>query len=202
MRTVLPTGSTSAPKSLSATVAPSTITLASASTSLSPKSDPFLMTQLRMSKNSGDEPVMLVVQFWSSAMIGALVICAAAAHRTAGACVRMALRSSQVSVGKDPKPPATPLLVVVPESTMSMLVPMAANTPETRALAPSPTATIEMTEATPMMTPRVVRKLRVLLRRSALSAIGRMFERFTVTPPSRPGAGPDGRRRRAGRRAS
>ncbi len=53
-----------------------------------------------------------------------------------------------------------------------MLVPMAAKTPDTRALAPSPTATIEMTDATPMMTPSAVRKLRVLLRSSAVSGDG------------------------------
>ena len=55
---------------------------------------------------------------------------------------------------------------------MSRFVPIAAKTAATRALAPSPTATIEMTEATPMMTPSAVRKLRVLFRISAPSAMG------------------------------
>jgi hypothetical protein len=90
----------------------------------------------------------------------------------------MACRSSQVSVGRLPKPPDTPPMDVEPERTMSMLVPMAAKTPETRAFAPSPTATIEMTDATPMMTPSAVRKLRVLLRISAETAMGITFARF------------------------
>ena len=181
MRTVLPTGSAPSPKSLSATVAPTTMTLAPDWTSVSAKREPLSMTQLRMSKNSGDVPVRLVVQLRSSAVMVTLVIWAGAAQRTAGAWVWMALRSSQVERRKAPrKPPETPPVEVEPERTMSMFVPMAANTLETRAFAPSPTATIEMTEATPMMTPSAVRKLRVLLRISAVTAMGMTLARFMV----------------------
>ncbi len=67
---------------------------------------------------------------------------------------------------------------------MSKLDPIPANTLETRTLAPSPTATMEMNYATPMMTPRVVRKLRVLLRMSAVIAMGSTLPIFTL-PSSR-----------------
>ena len=86
--------------------------------------------------------------------------------------MRMACKSSHVRVGIDPNPPITPPDDVDPDSTMSTFVPIPLKTAATRALAPSPTATIEMTDATPMMTPSAVRKLRVLFRISAPSAMG------------------------------
>ena len=101
MRTVWPTGSALAPKSLSTTVWPSTTTLV-------PRLDVLLrearararIGQLRMSKYSGVVPVTLVVQFWSSLTSG----CARAELRRGGLHRRrprvwMAARSSQVSVG-------------------------------------------------------------------------------------------------------
>jgi len=47
---------------------------------------------------------------------------------------------------------------------------MEANASSTRALAPSPMATMAITADTPMITPRVVRNERILLRRSARTA--------------------------------
>ena len=88
------------------------------------------MGQLRMSKNSGDVPVTLVVQFWSSAMRVPLVICAGAAAWTAGACVRIALqivpgeRRHAAEAARARRP-----IDVEPDSTMSMFVPIAAKTP-------------------------------------------------------------------------
>jgi hypothetical protein len=93
-------------------------------------------------ENSGVVPAIVVVQFWSSTMTAHLVASCGAARRTASACVRMARRSSQVSVGSDPNPPETPPSVVEPDRTTSTFVPMAANTLETCAFALSPTATI------------------------------------------------------------
>jgi len=51
------------------------------------------------------------------------------------------------------------------------LLPIDVNAACTRALAPSPIATIATTAATPMTIPSVVRSARALLRRSARAAI-------------------------------
>src|SRR6266568_779941 len=69
IRTVRPTGSIPAPKSLSATVLPRTTTFVPESTSDGVKSAPEPIGQERMSKNSGVVPVTEVVQFWSSERI-------------------------------------------------------------------------------------------------------------------------------------
>jgi hypothetical protein len=66
----------------------------------------------------------------------------------------------------------TPPEVVDPDITMSRFVPIELNTFSTPAFAPSPMATIEITEATPMTTPSVVKKERVLFLRSARTATG------------------------------
>ena len=78
----------------------------------------------------------------------------------------------------DPKPPMTPPEDVEPDSTMSKFVPIDAKIFSTLDFAPSPIATMEITEATPMTTPSAVRKLRVLLRRRARIAMGRVCATF------------------------
>ena len=126
-------------------------------------------------------PVTLVVQFCSSVMIGAVVRSWGAAYWIDGTSRWIAARSSQVSVGNDPKPPCEPPAVVVPDITMSRFEPIAANDFSTIALAPSPIATIAITAPTPMMMPSVVRNDRSLLRISALPAM-----RIVCSPVMRP----------------
>ncbi len=103
-----------------------------------------------------------------------------AAQRTEGISRWMAARSSQVRVGCEPKPPMAPPALVEPGSTMSMFEPIEAKACSTRALAPSPMATMAITAETPMMTPSVVRKERILLRGSARSATRRVWSQFMV----------------------
>src|ERR1051325_6239633 len=90
----------------------------------------------------------------------------------------MARRCSQVRVGIDPKPPITPPEDVEPDRTMRRFVPMAEKTLSTRAFAPSPTATMEMTDATPITTPRAVKSERLLFLRRARKASGKVWPRF------------------------
>ena len=82
----------------------------------------------------------------------------------------MASASLTVSVEALPNPARTPLLVVAPGRTTSRLVPRLAISASTAALAPCPTATIAMSAATPMNTPRTVSAERSLLRASARPA--------------------------------
>ncbi len=132
---------------------------------------PRRIGQLRISKNSGVVPVISVAQFWSSVTTWPVVCRRGATQRTPGTSARIAFRSSQVSVGSEPAPTLTPPAVFAPDDTISTLVPIAVNACSTRALAPSPIATIAITAATPMMMPSAVRNERSRLRRSARSAM-------------------------------
>ncbi len=84
-----------------------------------------------------------------------------------------------------PNPPCAPEALVVPERTTSRFEPMEANASSTRALAPSPMATMAITADTPMITPRVVRNERILLRRSARTATRSTCNGLTAKPPRR-----------------
>ncbi len=75
----------------STTVWPRTTTLVPPSTSAWVMGDPVAMGQLRMSKYSGEVPVMLVVQFWSSLTTGMLERSDGAAAFTVGTSLRMAV---------------------------------------------------------------------------------------------------------------
>ncbi len=127
----------------------------------------------------------------------------AAANRTEGTSFRMARRSSQVSVGIEPKPPRAPPDCVLPDITISRFEPIDANDASTSALAPSPMATIAMTAPTPMMMPSTVRNERILLRSSARSATRKVSSGITRRPPcavvfdGRRGRQVDGRASRA-----
>ena len=136
------------------------------------------MGQLRMSKYSGDVPVMLVVQFWSSLTMAALERSDGAAALMLSRSVRMAARSSHVSVGIDPNPPRTPPELVEPDCRMRMFVPMAAKACSTWALAPAPMAIMAMTAPTPMTMPNVVRNARSLLRKMARKATRKVCTGF------------------------
>ena len=135
-------------------------------------------------------PCTELPQLASSERSWALERSTGAASRTAESSVWMAFRSSQLSVGCEPKPPMAPPPPEEPFRTMSMLEPMAAKVASTRALAPSPMATMAITAATPMTTPRPVRKERILLRASARRATRSVMSQFTGGPPSLRGAAP------------
>src|SRR5215469_11494371 len=82
----------------------------------------------------------------------------------------MASASAAVNVTLEPAPAAAPPLRVLPGMIVSRLVPSPASWLLTDALAPSPSATMAMTAATPMMMPSVVRMLRPLLDRNSATA--------------------------------
>jgi hypothetical protein len=63
IRTILPTGS-SAPNRFSTTVSPSRHTFEEASISCCVKTRPEVIFQSRISRNSGDTPCRIVLQFW------------------------------------------------------------------------------------------------------------------------------------------
>ena len=139
-----------------------------------------------MSKNSGVVPVTFVDQLRSSATTCPVVWTRGAAKRTPPTSVRMARRSSQVSVGSDPAPALAPPDVFAPDDTISTLVPIDANACSTRARAPSPIATIAITAATPMMMPSAVSSDRSLLRSSARSATRTTSPGLMTPPPALP----------------
>src|SRR5208337_542876 len=76
----------------------------------------------------------------------------------------IAIASPTVSVELVPSPARTPLAVVAPGSTTSRLVPRLFICASTDDFAPSPTATIVITAATPMKIPSIVSAARSLLR--------------------------------------
>src|SRR5258707_15365351 len=84
----------------------------------------------------------------------------------------MASASLAFSVVALPAPERAPPWELLPDWIVKRLVPRPASWLLTEALAPSPRATMAMTAATPMMMPRVVRRLRPLLARSAAGADG------------------------------
>ena len=156
------------------------------STSVWVNAAPRATGQLRTRRNSGVVPWMEVFQLASSDITCEPARSTGAASRTAESSVWMAFRSSQVSEGSEPAPPMAPPPCEEPLRTMSMLEPMAAKVCSTRALAPSPMATMAMTAATPMTTPSPVRKERSLLRARARSATRSVMIQLTGAPPGRP----------------
>ncbi len=169
-RTSCPTGFAYAPKRFSATVAPSTATLAPRATSSGPKKVPRPTDQLRSLNNAGVVPWAAEAQFCPSATSCTGLTRTGATDSTSGSCCSMAARSSKVRVGCDPAPPRTPPVWLEPERTMSRLVPMDSKVCCTRARAPAPMDVIATTAATPITTPRAVRIERILLRSRARTA--------------------------------
>ena len=76
-----------------------------------------------------------------------------------------------VSVTALPAPLLTPLVLVEPAKIMIVLAPMLAMLFCSMAFEPCPISVMAMTAATAMMTPRAESPARILLRRSALSAV-------------------------------
>ncbi len=102
----------------------------------------------------------------------------------------MVWASVTVSVEALPAPARTPPAVVAPGWTTSMLVPRLSSCFFTAALAPSPTATMAISAATPMNTPSMVRAERSLLRSSACSEAETTIDRnATPRPESASGRG-------------
>ncbi len=132
---------------------PSTATFALLVTSCSLKGPPYWKVQLRMSKYSGVVPSAEVVQFLPSPRICTLWRRLGATLVTYSVSLRIASTSVHKSVGCEPAPPRTPLVCAEPERITSRLVPILSNARCTSALAPSPIATIAITEPTPMMMP-------------------------------------------------
>jgi hypothetical protein len=99
-----------------------------------------------------------------------------AVSRTDGHSAAMALASSCVSVATAPEPSRTPLLLMLPGSTMIRLLPILWICAWIRAVAPAPTPTMAITAATPMMMPSMVSAERMRFTFSARSAI-RMLPR-------------------------
>ena len=92
----------------------------------------------------------------------------------------MARASSSVRLCALPVPVRMPELVMLPERTTIRLLPMEAICSLMRCWAPDPTATIAITAATPMMIPSMVSAERILLTRSARSAIFMLAKIFLV----------------------
>ncbi len=69
MRMISPVGSTSGPKSVSATTVPRTATLAALLTSCGVKKLPYFVGQLRICWRSTSTPCTWLDQFWLPAMI-------------------------------------------------------------------------------------------------------------------------------------
>lgn len=114
---------------------------------------------------------------------------AGALASTPGNSLAMAEASFSVSVLRLPEPSRTPLLVTAPGITIIRFEPRLFSCSATFSLAPSPTASIVITAATPMMMPSAVSALRSLLARSernAERAVSSRFMRF-VWPASAPG---------------
>jgi hypothetical protein len=88
------------------------------------------------------------------------------AARTEGSSFPIARASDIVRVTAPPDPIRNPLDVVLPGRTSSRFDPMEAICAEILWFAPSPTATMTMTAATPMIIPSIVRMERILFARS------------------------------------
>ena len=102
-------------------------------------------------------------------------------------------RPPRVSVSADPAAPNVPAACVDPGLTVNRFVPSPARRSVMLAVEPWPTATSATTEATPMMTPSIVRAVRRRLVPSRLSASA-MRSRTFMPAPARPGGGPVGTR--------
>ena len=116
-----------------------------------------------------------------------------------GTSRRISAASSSLSVDALPAPPWTAPRLLAGEIVRTF-VPSVDSRDRTWALEPSPSETIAITEATPMMMPSVVRALRPLFARSASNADGTLCSR---RPPARPRgravvSAPDVARGRAG----
>ena len=93
----------------------------------------------------------------------------------------MARMSPSVSDLVPPLPVLTPFLLTPPASTQITLAPMLAMASRILDEAPSPMAIVQITALTPMMTPSIVRAVRIMFRRKALTDTRRSITNCTWT---------------------
>src|SRR5512141_1036488 len=96
-------------------------------------------------------------------------------YETVDTSRRIASTSSSESFELAPKPARAPDDVTLPGITMRKFVPRDFSWLSACIRAPSPMPTTATTQATPMMMPRAVRRVRILLRERARKATFRMF---------------------------
>jgi len=158
MRTCSPMTGT-VPNSSRAVVAPRMATLAPDRSSASVKLRPSATGQSRTSRKSSFTPVTDVVQLASPTTRGAEPLTVPAAAETFGTLVRIAARSASDNDTAVPSPARRPPEVKEPGMTTSTLVPSALMRSSMAWPAPVATDTMTITEATPIITPSMARKL-------------------------------------------
>lgn len=186
MLTVWPTAIAALPNSSSAVSGPSTILRAFSLTSSSVRNRPTDTARERTSSHDGVAATTVEVQVVSLALSVWLVEATGATPEMLGATSEDASASASalVRVVAEPKPPRTPSLVELPGEMISRLDPSALIWSLTDCCAPSPRPTDRVTDAMPIMMPRIVRMERVRLRRTASSATLKVWPKFTASPPS------------------
>jgi hypothetical protein len=174
------------PNSSRATVAPRITTLAAERSSASVKLRPSVRPQSRTSRYSAFTPSMEVVQLALPAMTGAEPLTMPATAATPVTLLRISARSRSDSGMAVPSPARRPPEVKEPGETTSRLVPSALMRASIACPAPFATETVTITEATPMITPSMARKLRSALSLSAPSATLKESKRLNAAHPPRP----------------
>jgi hypothetical protein len=171
--TVCPTGLPTL-NSSEAVSEPRTTTFAPAEASSGVKNRPEASVRERTSFQFGVVPTTLEVQLVVPAVSAVVVVLAGATRATSGATVRSAIAwaSARVSVEAEPKPPRTPLLLVLlPGETISRLEPRASICLRTCSWAPRPRPTVRTTEEIPMTMPSMVSSDRSRWLRTASRAV-------------------------------
>ena len=145
---------------------------------------PSATGQSRTSRKSSFTPLTEVVQFALPTTTGAEPLTMPATAVTPGTLARIAARSFSDSAKAVPSPERLPPEVYEPGMTTSTLVPSALIRASMACPAPVATDTITITEATPMITPSMARKLRSAFTFSAAMATLQEASGF-ISPPRR-----------------
>ena len=182
IRILCPTGSSSGNR-LSTTVFPRTATLLLARTSRSVKNSPRATSQSRISRYSGQTPLICVLQLPLPPITcpDARTMGDTAVTSVASAAIFSA--SSSVILLSEPAPWLTPLCQLDPGNSMIMFTPSDAIWAWTSACAPAPSPTITITAPTPMIIPSDVRRLRILFLTILFIATLRRFLNWIMRPP-------------------
>jgi hypothetical protein len=174
-----------APNSSRATVAPRMTTLAAERISAGVKARPSASGQSRTSRKSSFTPSTEVVQLALPAITGAEPLTMPATAEMPGTLARISARSRSDSGMAVPSPARRPPEVKEPGWSTSRLVPSALMRASMASPAPVATDTITITDATPMITPSMARKLRIALSLSAASATLKESNRLNASRPLR-----------------
>ncbi len=178
---ILPTGYCS-PKRFVATVIPRTQTFAAARTSVAVKNRPYSTGHSRISTYSGVVPLIIQPQFMFPYTARPPVRTPGATYATAEHSFSMNSASSAVNVGREPAACRMPPMLAAPGKTTSTFVPSAWICCSILCWAPCPIATIAITAPTPMITPSIVSKDRILLRFKEWSATRNVSRKFIAKP--------------------